>query len=123
MSIKWTFFRLALTAAWLLVLAMTLQASIYGGPNGWLSAFASEMRQPWPAQFDTDFTVHLVLVAGWIVFRARTLALGLLFGVFAVLGGSLFSLAYLLVVSFQVGEDWRTLLLGRHARACSTSSA
>ena len=108
-------FRLVLAAAWLLVVSVTIHASTYGGPNGWIAAFASDLRQPWPAQFDTDFTVHLLLMASWIAFRARTLAWGLVGAVLAILGGSLFSLLYLLVMSFQVKDDWRTFLLGRHA--------
>ena len=54
-------------------------------------------------------------MATWIAFRARTPVSGLLGAVFAVLGGSLFSLLYLLAVSFQVKDDWRKFLLGRHA--------
>ena len=108
-------FRLALAAAWILVLLVTIHASTYGGANGWIAALASDLRQPWPAQFDTDFTVHVLLMATWIAFRARTPVSGLLGAVFAVLGGSLFSLLYLLAVSFQVKDDWRKFLLGRHA--------
>ena len=113
MKIGWSVFRACLLAAWLVVLAVTIHASNVAGPNGWIPAFAAELHQPWPAQFDTDFTIHLLLMATWIAFRARTWAWGFLFGCLALVGGSLFSLAYLFVVSFQVQGDWRRLLLGR----------
>ena len=115
MRAGWIGLRVALALAWVVVLLVTVHASTAGGPNGWIGAFQDGLRQPWPAQFDTDFTVHLVLMAGWLASRARTLALGLLWAVLALLGGSLFSLLYLFVVSFQVGGDWRLYLLGRHA--------
>ena len=112
----WWVFRAALAAAWLLVLSVTLHASAAGGPNGWIGAMAADMHQPWPAQFDTDFTVHLFLMATWLAVRAKNLAWGVLWVVLALLGGSLFSLLYLLVLSFQVRGDVRRFLLGRWAR-------
>ena len=114
MKIGWVAFRTCLAFAWLVVLAVTFHASNVAGPNGWIPALAAEIHQPWPAQFDVDFTVHLLLMATWIVFRARTWTWGLVWGCLALVGGSLFSLAYLLVLTFQVKGDWRRLLLGRH---------
>ncbi len=99
----------------MLVLSVTIHASAAGGPNGWIGGMAADMHQPWPAQFDTDFAVHLSLMATWLAARAKNLAWGALWVVLALLGGSLFSLLYLLVLSFQVRGDVRRFLLGRWA--------
>ena len=111
----WTILRAALGVAWVLLLLVTIHASRIGGANGWIGAFAQGLREPWPAQFDTDFTIHLCLMAAWLGVRARTPAWGVLWAVLALAGGSLFSLLYLFVLSFRVQGDWRRFLLGRFA--------
>ena len=115
MRLGWWVFRAALLAAWIVVLLVTIHASAAGGANGWMAAFADTLHQPWPAQFDTDFTVHLFLMALWLFVRARSWAWGVLWAVLAILGGSLFSLLYLLVLSFQVRGNVRQFLAGRLA--------
>ena len=111
----WIILRAGLVAAWVLLLLVTIHASRTGGANGWIAAFAQGLREPWPAQFDTDFTIHLCLMAVWLCVRERTLAWGVLWAVLALVGGSLFSLPYLFVLSFRVEGDWRRFLLGQYA--------
>jgi hypothetical protein len=111
----WWVFRAGLLGAWLLVLSVTIHASVAGGPNGWIDAFVQTLHEPWPAQFNTDFTVHLVLMALWLFVRARSWMWGVLWAALAVLGGSLFSLLFLLALSFQVDGNVRRFLLGRLA--------
>ncbi len=115
MRFGWWVFRAALLAAWIVVLLVTIHAGAAGGPNGWMDAFADNLHQPWPAQFDTDFTVHIFLMALWLFVRARSWAWGLLWAVLAITGGSLFSLLYLLTLSFRVGGNMRQFLAGRLA--------
>lgn len=115
MRFGWWAFRAALILAWSLVLLVTVHATVAGGSNGWMAAFADTLHQPWPAQFDTDFTVHLFLMALWLFVRARTWAWGLIWAILAIVGGSLFSLLFLFVLSFQVRGNVRQFLLGRLA--------
>ena len=77
--------------------------------------FIGDFAHPWRAQFNADFALHLLLVAAWWVYRARSWILGLVWAVLAINVGAVFTLAYLLVVSIQVKGDMRRLLLGRHA--------
>ena len=97
-------FRLVLVAGWLLIFTISVQAIRQMGASA-----------PWRAQFNGDFGLHLLLVATWLVYRARSPWLGLFWAGLAILMGGVFTLAYLLVVSFLVKGEVRKLLLGRHA--------
>jgi hypothetical protein len=65
---------------------------------------------------NSDFTVHLLMVALWILYRERPAA-----GVPCALGefllGMPFTLMYLLVTTFREKGDMRRVLLGRHFAA------
>ena len=115
MRVGWWVFRAALLLGWLIVLLVTIHASVAGGSNGWMAAFADSLHQPWPAQFGTDFTVHLFLMASWLFVRARSWMWGVLWATLAIVGGSLFSLLFLFALSFRVRGDVRLFLLGRLA--------
>lgn len=107
-------FRIALTALWLRLLIVTIHA---GETLGWSSAgdtFFGDMTHPWRAQFNTDFFCLLLLIAAWMVWRAQSRLLGAVFAVLSVMGGCLFTFAYLLIQSFRTKGNLAALLLGRH---------
>jgi hypothetical protein len=107
-------FRFALILAWLALGWVTFQA---GQQLGWDKAgdvFLGDLSHPWRAQFNVDFGLHLLLVAAWMIWSASNRALGLAFAVLAVLGGGMFTLAYLFVRMMQTGGNIRAVLLGRH---------
>jgi hypothetical protein len=108
-------FRLLLAMAWVLVIYVSVHAVSTMGAGTAGAIFFGDMSHPWRGQFNTDFGLHLLMVGAWMIYRARTLALGLLWGVLAVVLGGAFTFAYLLIVSVQVEGDARKLLLGRHA--------
>ena len=110
-----TLFRLALVVAWLVIFWISLQAvSRMGfGPAG--SVFIGDFAHPWRAQFNGDFAIHLMLVAAWMIYRSKSWVVGLVCALLAINLGGVFTLAYVLVVSFQTDGDMRKLLLGRHA--------
>jgi hypothetical protein len=109
-------FRLALVIAWLVIFWISFQAvSRMGfGPAG--DVFIGDFAHPWRAQFNGDFAIHLLLVAAWMIYRSKSWIVGLVCAVLAINLGGVFTLAYLLVVSFQTDGDLRKLLLGQHAR-------
>ncbi len=107
-------FQLGLGLAWLVVAAVTVRAYALGGSDA-SSAFMGEFTRPWSAQFSVDLMMHALLAASWLVYRARSWALGLLWAALAIALGSLFTLAYVLIVFVQARGDARTVLLGRHA--------
>jgi hypothetical protein len=84
---------------------------------GLLQVFFGDMAAVgWPGQFNLDFMFLLTLSALWVAWRHRFTSAGLVLGLLALLGGSLFLTAYILVVSGQAKGDMRKVLLGK-ARA------
>lgn len=67
----------------------------------------------WPGQFNLDFLFMLLLSALWVAWRHRYSSAGLLLGLLALFGGSLFLAVYLLVVIGQARGDMKEVLLGK----------
>lgn len=107
------FTRIVLFMAWLIVAWATFRAitTMGTGPAGQI--FLSDMAHPWRGQFNIDFLIHLLLVALWLGVTARHKWLGPVIGLFAILGGGVFTCAYLLVRSYGGDGSLRHLLLGR----------
>lgn len=98
-----------------------LTLSSYTGVVAWnhgfglLPIFLGDMaRMAWPGQFNLDFMCMLALSGLWVSWRHRFSGPGLLLGVVAFFGGSLFLSVYLLVESFRASGDLPSLLLGRN---------
>ncbi|MET0377950.1 MAG: hypothetical protein ABW049_03075 [Spongiibacteraceae bacterium] len=107
-------FRLMLACALAVVVAITVHAIQQMGMQAG-DIFFGDFAHPWRAQFNADFTAHLLLMAAWMIWRERQLWIGVLCGILAIVMGGAFSLAYILVASFNVKGDVRKLLLGAHA--------
>jgi hypothetical protein len=86
---------------------------------GLLKVFFGDMAaMGWPGQFNLDFMFLLLLSAIWVAWRHKFSSAGLLLGVLAVFGGSLFLTAYLLVAIGQARGNLKEVLLGK-ARAAA----
>ena len=107
-------FRSFLVAIWLIVAAVTLWALSEMGLLAYPRTFIGDLSHPWRAQFYSDLSAHLFLVAGWILYRERSRTIGLLFAAATLLLGALFTFPYVLLASLRAG-DARTLLLGAGA--------
>ena len=82
---------------------------------GLFSIFFSDIAaMTWPGQFDLDFMFMLMFSALWVGYRHRFSAVGLLLGLGALVGGSLFLTVYLSVESYRCKGDVTALLLGRN---------
>ena len=77
--------------------------------------FMRDFSHPWRAQFNTDFSLHLLLMALWILYREKSLFRGIPFATLSIVVGGAFSLAYILVATFAAKGDFRRLLLGGRA--------
>lgn len=108
-------FRLLLALGWAVLFYVSFQAirQLGLGPAG--DVFVGDFAHPWRAQFNTDFSLHLLLVALWMIYRSRPWIVGLICGVLAINLGGVFTLAYLLVVSIRAKGDMRNVLLGWRA--------
>jgi uncharacterized protein DUF1475 len=111
------FFRLLLCAGWIVLLWITLDAIWRMGASAAALVFLGDFAHPWRAQFNTDFSLTLLLVAAWMIYRSRSWITGIICALLAIILGSLFTIPYLLAVSFQTGGDIRTLLLGSRTLA------
>jgi hypothetical protein len=107
-----SFLRGYLIVAWLALVAVTAHAVMVLGVEGG-NVFLTDFAQPWRAQFNTDFMLHVLPVAAWILWREPSKPVGLLCAIGTMAGG-LFTLLYLLVASFRAQGDVRQLLLGKH---------
>ena len=110
-----TLFRLFLILAWIGIAAITAWAISERGLLDFIRTFLDDLNHPWRAQFYADFEAHLLLVGGWMLYRERTIARGLLCLLGTLLLGALFSLPYILVASFRARGEPRLLLLGARA--------
>ena len=110
-----TLFRTALVIGWAALFYVSVRAVQVGGVGNAGAEFLRGFSQPWPAQFNTDFTLFLLLTAAWIFWRSKTWWVGLIFAVLSINLGGIFTLAYLLVASIQAEGDMRKVLLGARA--------
>jgi hypothetical protein len=100
---------------WLLLTGLTVHAVQSLGSAGGM-VFFSDFSHPWRAQFNTDFSIHLLLFIIWVVWRESSKAVGIACGVLCLLGG-LTTPVYLLVAIYRANGDPKQLLLGVHANA------
>ena len=105
--------RIFLAVGWLVMAWASWRAGSSMGFGVAGDIFFGDMSHPWRGQFNIDFSLHLLAVAFWLGWTAKNRMLGLLVGLVAIMGGALFSFAYLLLRSFGGDQSLRHLLLGR----------
>jgi hypothetical protein len=110
-------FRAAVAIAWLAVMWISVQAVTKMGFDAAGATFFADFAHPWRAQFNGDFGAHLLLMASWIAYRERRLAVGLPLALAAVMLGGAFSFAYIFVATFRARGSFTGLLLGDRAPA------
>lgn len=106
-------FRIVLVIAWALLAFITWRAISELGSDG-ANIMLSDFSQPWRAQYYTDFILHVLLVAGWVLWREPSKAAGTAFAIACVSGGALITFIYIFIATYRSGGDARKLLLGKH---------
>lgn len=106
-------FRVFVIAIWVVLLAVSWRAVAELGLAGG-NVFLTDFSHPWRAQFNADLSLHLLLIAVWVVWREPSKLAGIACAVLCALGG-VFTFAYLFVSILRSGGDARVVLLGRHA--------
>ncbi len=80
---------------------------------GLINIFFGDMAaMGWPGQFNLDFLFMLTLSATWVAWRHEFSIAGLLLGLMAFFGGSLFLSTYLLALSWLTRGNLRQMLVG-----------
>ncbi len=93
MPIGTTIFRLALCLGWAMLLLVSVHAAKTMGMGAAGAVFVGDFVHPRRAQFNTDFSLYLLLAAAWMVYRGRSWAVGLVWAMLAINLGALFTLA------------------------------
>ena len=102
-----------LIVLWCLLAGLTVYAvSTLGSAGG--AVFFSDFQHPWRAQFNTDFTLHLLLFIVWVAWREDSRRMGVFWGLLCLMAGLVTPL-YLLLAVYRAHGDPRKLLLGAHA--------
>ena len=107
--------QILLAVFWIAILAITFYAARELGSEGGM-VFVSDFMHPWRAQFNTDFSLHIVLIAIWVFWREKSKALGSIFALLCLMGG-LFTFLYLLIAAHRAKGNAKNLMLGVHANA------
>ncbi|QKS00289.1 hypothetical protein F9288_12135 [Sphingomonas sp. CL5.1] len=103
-----------LLAAWVIMLWVSRHAIAAMGTSAAGAVFFGDMAHPWRAQFNVDFGLHLLLIAAWMLYRARNVATGLITALLAIMCGGAFTFAYLAWLVWTTRGDPRAILLGQH---------
>jgi hypothetical protein len=106
--------RIGIGIVWIVLVFVTAHAIQKQGIDG-ANIFIADFSHPWRAQFNSDFSAHLLLMAIWIIYREPRLWVGIVCAVISVFCGGAFSLAYIVIATFRAAGDARKLLLGKHA--------
>ena len=110
-----TAIRIFLIAIWIATAFVTAQAVGSQGLDRAGDIFLADLLSGgWHAQFGVDFAGHLLLMCLWVAWRLKFSPIGIILAVLCVLGGGLFSFAYILIESIRVKGDIKRLLLGKH---------
>jgi hypothetical protein len=108
--------RLLLAVGWLTVAWATFRAGSTMGLGVAGDIFFADLSHPWRGQFNLDFLGHLLLVAAWLVWSAPSRLRGIAYGLLEIVGGGLFTFAYLFAKTFRQDHGIASLVLGRHYR-------
>lgn len=102
--------RLVSGFAWLCVCFFTCHAIAWLGVSGIGELFLSDFSHPWKAQFNADFGLHLIAMAGCVAWRATGFLTKIGFGLACTFLGGLFSFAYIFIATFYARGHLPTLL-------------
>jgi len=108
-------FKFLLVILWILIAAITARAFYELGSDGGM-VFVTDFSHAWRAQFNTDFSIHLLLFAIWVFWREKSKAAGLISALLCMLGG-VFTLLYLLAAIYRAQGNVKAVLLGTHSNA------
>jgi hypothetical protein len=97
-------FSLVAALAWAALLYVSIHAVSTMGAAAAGTVFVGDFAHPWRAQFGTDFSIHLLLVAAWMIWRSRSWIGGIVCAVLAVNLGALFTLPFLLIAMGRSGS-------------------
>lgn len=112
MRIGLILFTVAAAVVWATLFYVTAHAVSVMGASAAGAVFLGDFGHPWRAQFGADFSIHLLLVAAWLIWRSPNWIIGIVCAVLAINLGALFTLPYLVVTLWQAKGDVVAALSG-----------
>ncbi len=98
-----------------IIYAVTILAIKDTGFNWPIVYFGDLLNLDWRSQFNTDFLIHLFLLATWISWREGFTPKGHIFGFLSIFMGGMFGFPYILIAIYTAKGDPKKLLLGVHS--------
>lgn len=111
-----TWLRNFLIGSTITIYVITILAINNGGFNWPIVFFGDLFNLDWRAQFNTDFLIHLFLLALWISWREGFTPRGIIFGFLSIFMGGMFGFPYMLLAIYKANGNPEQTLLGVHAR-------
>ncbi|MCF8709427.1 DUF1475 domain-containing protein [Rhizorhapis sp. SPR117] len=103
--------------AWAALLYITVHAIDTMGFASAGDYFFGDFSHPWRRQFNADFAIHMLTVGVWMIWRSRSLIVGLICAALAVNLGALFTLPYIIIAIWQARGNVSAALSGKHYEA------
>ena len=110
-----TSLRIFLLISTVIIFAISIYALITKGINWPAIFFGDLLYLDWRTQFNTDFLIHLFLLATWVSWREGFTTKGFVFGFLSIFMGGMFGFPYLLHATYKASGDPKRILLGVHA--------
>jgi len=107
--------RLYLVISTVIIFAVSIYAAMANGVN-WPAVFFGDLLNiDWRSQFNTDFLIHLFLLATWVAWREGFTTRGFVYGFLSIFMGGMFGFPYLLYATYKANGDPKRMVLGVHA--------
>jgi len=103
MKISLVLFSVAAAIAWATLFYISAHAVSAMGTDAAGQIFFGDFSHPWRAQFNADFSIHLLLVAAWMIWRTPNRIVGVVCGALAVCFGALFTLPFVVLATWRGG--------------------
>ena len=107
--------RVFLLFSTVIIYSVTIVAAISHGINWPVVYFGDMLHIDWRSQFNTDFLIHLLLLATWISWREGFTVKGHLFGFLGIIMGGMFGFPYILMATYKAKGNPKEILLGVHS--------
>jgi len=107
--------RIFLIVSTVVIFALSIYAAVTNGINWPAIFFGDLLYLDWRSQFNTDFLIHLLLLATWISWREGFTAKGYIFGLLSIFMGGMFGFPYFLHATYKANGDPKVILLGIHS--------
>ncbi|MDJ0517080.1 MAG: hypothetical protein QNJ74_12780 [Trichodesmium sp. MO_231.B1] len=108
------FLRFFLGISTLIIYVVTVYAVATKGINWPAVYFGDLLNLDWRSQFNSDFLIHLFLLATWISWREGFTIKSFIFGFFSIFMGGMFSFPYLLYATYKARGKPKEILFGVH---------